>query len=347
MSANTKTVVRFDHFVHPAFQARLAGEPDIDYLELSQNDEGASWAAFERAHVYQISAAKDELGKQWWASGPLLEKSPQLLCVSSSGAGYDTSDVAACTAAGVLVVNQSGGNAQSVAEHTLGLMLDVSKRISENDRLLRTSRGYSREALMGREISGRTLGIVGLGEVGKRVSKLANAFDMTVVATDPNVDTDTMASYGAKKVELAEVLAQSDFVSLHCPRIPTTMNMIDAAAFDAMKPGAIFITTARGGIHDEAALTKAVQSGHLAGAGIDVWDIEPPPIDHPLVKMENVVSTFHTAGVTSEARERMAEYASDQIVDVLSGKRPRRLINPEAWPAYVKRFEAIMGRTPG
>lgn len=345
-TANTKTVVRFDHFVHPAFQKRLAGEPDIEYLELSQADAPASWDAMARAHVYQISAAKDELDQQWFAAKALLERAPKLLCVSSSGAGYDTSDVDACTAAGVLVVNQSGGNAQSVAEHTLGLMLDVSKRISENDRLLRTKRGYTREALMGREISGRTLGLVGIGEVGRRVSKLAVAFGMTVLASDPHVDADTMAGYGARKVELDELIAQSDFVSLHCPRIPTTMNLINAAAFEAMKPGAIFVSTARGGIHDEAALTKGIESGHLAGAGVDVWDIEPPPMDHPLVQRDNVVSTFHTAGVTSEARQRMAEYASDQIVEVLAGKRPPRLINTEVWPAYVKRFEAIMGHIP-
>lgn len=346
MAGNTKTVVRFDHFVHPAFKARLDQEPDIEYLELSQGDESAAWAAMARANVYQISSAKDELAKQWFAAPQLLDRASNLLCVSSTGAGYDTTDVEACTRAGILVVNQSGGNAQSVAEHTLGLMLDLSKRISENDRLLRASRGYTRESLMGREIYGRTLGIVGAGEIGSRVSKLANAFGMTVIATDPNVDASRMATYGARKVELAEVLSSADFISIHCPRIPTTMNLIDAAAFQSMKPGAIFITTARGGIHDEAALTKAVQSGHLAGAGIDVWDIEPPPIDHPLVKMENVVSTFHTAGVTSEARQRMAEFASDQVVEVLSGKRPPRIINPEVWPAYVKRFEAIMGRTP-
>jgi len=348
MPSNTKTVVRFDHFINPAFQQRLAKENDIEYLELRQDDDAAGYGAFEKAHVYQISAAKDELDKKWWATEPLLERAPNLLAVSSGGAGYDTSDAEACTKAGILLVNQAGGNAQSVAEHTLGLMLDLSKRISENDRLLRSSRrDFPRESLMGREISGRTLGVVGIGEVGSRVAKLAKAFGMTVLAVDPNVDADAVASHGAKKVSLDELLTHSDFVSIHCPRIPTTTRMIDAAAFKAMKQGVIFITTARGGIHDEAALTAAMDRGHVAGAGLDVWDIEPPPHDSPLLDRDNVVSTYHTAGVTSEARQRVAQYASEQIVSILRGERPSRIINPEAWPAYAKRFERIMGKAPG
>ncbi len=347
MSANTKTVVRFDNFINPAFPARLAAEPDIEYIELDRNDEAAGFEAMARAHVYHIQAAKDEVLNHWRADAPLLVRAPNLLAVSSSGAGYDTCDAAACTEAGVLLVNQAGGNAQSVAEHTLALMLDLSKRISENDRLLRSDkRDYPRESLMGREISGRTIGVVGIGQVGSRVAKLATAFGMDVLATDPNVDADTVSGHGARKVELNELLSQSDFVSIHCPRIPTTVNMIDEAAFKAMKPGAIFITTARGGIHDEKALSAAMDSGHIGGAGLDVWDVEPPPIDHPLLARTNVVSTYHTAGVTSEARQRVAQYASDQIVDLLSGKRPPRIVNPEAWPAYVKRFEKIMGKPP-
>lgn len=350
MSANTKTVVRFDHFINPAFQERLAQEADIEYIELQRDSDNDATAldAFERAHVYQISAAKDELDTHWWATASLLERAPNLLAVSSSGAGYDTCNVDACTKAGVLIVNQAGGNAQSVAEHTLGLMLNLSKRVGETDRLLRSDkRDYRREHLMGREISGRTLGLVGIGEVGRRVAGLANAFGMNVIATDPNIDADNIAARGAKKVTFEELLAEADFVSIHCPRIPTTTNMINEAAFKAMKPGVIFITTARGGIHDEQALTAAMESGHVAGAGLDVWDIEPPPTDHPLLARDNVVSTYHTAGVTSEARVRVAQYASDQIVHLLAGKRPPRIVNPEAWPAYVERFERILGRKPG
>lgn len=346
MSATVNTVVRFNHWIHPDMISLYERVPGIDLLILEQSDDDRAWTAFATARGYQISAARDEVAPRWQARAELLERAPQLLCVSSSGAGYDTFDVAACTAAGVLVVNQAGGNAQSVAEHTIAVMLDVSRRISESDRLLRSHRGYAREDLMGREISGRTLSLIGLGHVGRRVAPLAAAFGMTVLATDPYVDDATIAAHGASKVTFDELLARSDFVSVHCPRNPETLGLIDADAFARMRPGAIFITTARGGIHDEAALAAALDSGHLAGAGLDVWDVEPPPLDHPLLPRDNIVSTYHTAGATHEARSRMARYASEQMFAVLGGARPPRLVNPEVWPAYTKRFQRIMGRPP-
>src|SRR4029453_857651 len=127
---------------------------------------------------------------------------------------------------------------------------------------------------------------------------------------------------------------RSDFVTLHCPRDKDTMKLMDARAFAKMKEGAIFITTARGGIHDEAALLEALQSGHLRGAGLDVWEKEPRPLDHPLLNLTNGCATYHTAGVTREARLNMALYAAEQIVGILKGGRPPRLINPEAWATY-------------
>ena len=193
MSGAGKTVIRFNHWIHPDMIARFEREPDVELVTFEQDQVEPAWSAMATAHAYQISAAKDELAPQWQANAALLERAPRLLCVSSGGAGYDTVDVAACTAAGVLVVNQAGGNAQSVAEHTFGLLLDLTKRVSETDRLLRTSRGYTREELMGREISGLTLGIVGIGHVGRRVCALAQAFGMSVLANDPYVDADEIA----------------------------------------------------------------------------------------------------------------------------------------------------------
>lgn len=346
MPVNQKTVVRFKSWVHPDMIARYEREPDIDLVTADQENEAEAWEIMGKAQAYQIASSRDELAVQFHAHEEFLKRTPQLLCISTGGAGFDTVDVPACTAAGVLVVNQAGGNARSVAEHTLGMMLDVSKRITETDHKLRTERGYPREDLMGFEISGKTIGIVGIGHVGRRVAALARAFDMTVLATDPYVDADTIAAHGARKVELDELLANSDFVSLHCPRDPSTLNMMDGGAFARMKQGAIFITTCRGGIHDEAALNEALRSGHLRGAGLDVWAVEPPPLDHPLLQLPNVVATYHTAGVTHEARAQMAQFASDQAIAVLRGKRPPRLVNPDVWPAYAKRFEQIMGFAP-
>jgi len=344
MTGMRRRVVRLDLNLDPAFAQRLAREADIDLTVCERaGPEEATWAAFGAAHVYHVSAAKDELPRQWFVSAELLARCPELLCVSSSGAGYDTVDVAACTKAGVAVVNQAGGNAASVAEHTLGLMLGVSRRIAECDRRLRRERGFSRESVMGREIGGKAIGLVGLGHIGTRVAHLAHAFGMTVLASDPYLTEEEIGRRGAQSAPLDEVLARSDFVSVHCPRSKETLGMFDARAFGRMKPGAVFINTARGGIHDEPALLEALQSGHLGGAGLDVWEPEPPPLEHGLLKLENVVATFHTAGVTHEARRNIAAIAAEQIAGFLKGGRPPRLVNPAAWPACAARFEAVFG----
>ncbi|NBU42866.1 MAG: 3-phosphoglycerate dehydrogenase [Betaproteobacteria bacterium] len=339
-----KRVVRSDLWVDGVFEERLSREPDIEVVKFSiRGPAQFARSALSAAHVYHISAAKDELPREWFASAELLSMCPNLLCVSAGGAGYDTVDVAACTAAGVAVVNQSGGNAVSVAEHTLGLMLGVSRRMLEGDRRMRREVGYAREDVMGHELAGKTVGLVGIGNIGSRVAVLARAFGMQVVAVDPMLTPAEIERRGARPVSWDHLLAQSDVVSLHCPRDASTLKMMNAKTFAAMKPGAIFISTARGGIHDEAALVQALQSGHLAGAGLDVWDQEPPPLDHPLLAMDNVYATFHVAGVTHEARRNVAAIAAEQIVTVLAGQRPPRLINPEVWPTFEQRWAGMLG----
>ena len=345
MSAKRKKVVRFDLPINPAFDERLGHEPDIDLTVCRRADpEEAGWAALEQAHIYHTSSAKDELPRRWFVSAELLARCPELLCVSSAGAGYDTVDVAACTKAGVALVNQAGGNANSVAELTFGLIISLSRRVIEVDRRLRNERGFKREDVMGHEIGGKVLGIIGIGHVGTRVAALAHAFGMSVLATDPYLTEEEIARRGAVSVSLEDLLARSDVVSLHCPRAPDTIGMIDASAYQRMKQGALFITTARGGIHDEAALSAALASGHIGGAGLDVWDKEPPPLDHPLLRLNGVIAGYHTAGVTYEARRNMAAIAAEQIAGMLKGGRPPRLINPEVWPAYAARFEATFGK---
>ena len=346
MAANPKIVVRFDFPYDPVMEARFAREADIELVTCARAAaEAKTRAALADAHIYLISSAKDELPRQWFATADLIARCPKLLCVSASGAGYDTVDVDACTKAGIIVVNQAGQNAGAVAEHTLGLMLSLSKRIGECDRRMRREIGFAREEVMGRDISGRVLGVVGIGHIGTRVTGLAKAFGMEVLAYDPYVAADEIARRGARPVSFADLLAQSDFISIHCPRNAETIGMIGADAFARMKPGASLVTTARGGIVDEAALYAALASGRLAGAGVDVWDREPPPLDHPLLALDNVVATYHTAGVTVEARRNMAAQAAEQIVGVLQGGRPLRLVNPQAWDAYRARFGIIMGRT--
>lgn len=347
MPATRKSVVRTDLWLDSSFEEHLSRQPDIDLsvcaIKASAAEAGALLA---NAHAFHVSPAKDELPPHLFITPTMLQGCPKLLVVSSAGAGFDTIDVDACTAAGVAVVNQAGGNAVSVAEMALGLMLDVSRRISECDRRLRRERGFPREDVMGRELNGKTLGVVGIGHTGSRVAALGRAFGMTVLAVDPYLGRDEIARRGAEAVTQDQLLSRADFVSLHCPRDASTMGMINAAAFARMKPGAIFISTARGGIHDEAALAAALASGHLAGAGLDVWHPEPPNLDNPLLAMDNVVATFHTAGVTHEARRNVASMGATQIIGALNGERPPRLINPQVWPEYAGRFARIFGMLP-
>jgi D-3-phosphoglycerate dehydrogenase len=300
--------------------------------------------AMTTMHAYHVSSAKDDLPDAWRVNQALLGGSPQLLAVSTYGAGYDTVDVLACTRAGVAVFNQAGSNARAVAEHTLGMMLGLAKRLTEADRRLRRGEHFTRAEGMGLELHGRTLGLVGMGYIGTLVAQLARAFGMTVIAHDPFLSAQTIQERGAQAVTLPALLAQSDVVSVHCPRDEQTLGMFNATTFASMKPGALFVTTARGGIHDEAALYEALLSGHLRGAGLDVWVVEPPAASHPLLSLDQVIATHHTAGVSQDARLQMATMAATQLAQIAHGKPPSRLINPEVWPVFAKRFEQVMGR---
>jgi D-3-phosphoglycerate dehydrogenase / 2-oxoglutarate reductase len=348
MSVNNKRVFYVKYLAHPIYADILKARADVrlDRLENESPDE-VSAPILSTAHVYQIGAARDELARHFHVDADLLRRAPNLLLVSSNGAGFDPVDVEACTAAGVVVVNQSGGNANSVAEHALGMLLTLSKRIIEADRALRREANVNRNALMGTEAQGKTIGIVGLGNVGRRIAELCRGLlHMNVVAYDPYLSATEMAARGGEKVELDDLLRRSDYVSISCPLTKDNRGMIGARQFALMQSHAYFITTARGFIHDEAALAEALRNKQIAGAGLDVWAKEPPPPDHPLLQFDNVLASPHTAGVTKEARENMGRIAAQQVLDALDGKRPPRIINPEVWPAYVKRFERAFGFAP-
>lgn len=255
--------------------------------------------------------------------------------------------MAACTAAGIIVCNQSGSNKEAVAEHALGLILALSKKFMPADRAMRRSANTDRFAMTGNDVLGKTLGIVGIGQIGTRVAELCRGLlRMEVLACDPHLDEATIAARGARKVELDELLARADFVSVHCPRDTTTLGMFGDAQFARMKPTAYFVQTARGGIHDEAALARALADGRIAGAGIDVFLQEPPSPDHPLLGFDNVIATPHNAGITQEALRGMAQAAAEQWIAIFAGEVPPRLVNPEVWPLYSARFKACFGFAP-
>lgn len=327
--------------IDPVFDRTIeqSGEFSLQRVDRSRSL-GELRADLAASHAIQIDSARSDVPDHLRAAKPLLSQCPHLLVVSASGAGFDTVDVAACTDAGVIVVNQSGGNRESVAEHTLGLMLALTKRIGETDHALRAGGIVNRNTYMGHELFGRTIGIVGIGRCGSRTAELCRGlFSMNVLAFDPYLDAGAIAAHGARKVELSELLRESDFVSLHCPLDAQTAGMIGAAQFAQMKKSAFFVSTARGGIHDEAALHAALVSGHIAGAGLDVWVEEPPPASHPLLSLPNVIASPHTAGVTHEARHRLARMAAEQLIAIFRGEKPERLINPQALPRFRERFE--------
>jgi D-3-phosphoglycerate dehydrogenase len=349
MAVNSKRVFYVKYLPNEIYVDILRARPDVrlDRLE-NETAEEIFAPILASAHAYQIGAARDELARHFHADRDLLRRAPNLLVVSSNGAGYDPVDVEACTKAGVLVVNQSGGNAHSVAEHALGMLLTLSKRIIEADRALRRDPNVNRNALMGPEAQGKTIGIVGLGHVGRRIAQLCSGlFAMKVLAYDPYLSAEEIAARGAEKVELDELLRRSDYVSINCPLTKESRGMIGARQFALMRKHAFFITTARGFIHDEAALLEALREKRIAGAGLDVWSKEPPAADHPLLQFDNVLASPHTAGVTTEARINMGRIAAEQLLAALDGKRPPRIINPEVWPDYAKRFERTFGFVPG
>jgi D-3-phosphoglycerate dehydrogenase len=348
MSVNNKRIFYVKYLAHPIYADIMKERPDVRFDRLENETTEAVYAPIlADAHAYQIGAARDEIAPHFHAHAELLKRAPNLLVVSSNGAGFDPVDVEACTRAGVLVLNQSGGNAQSVAEHALGMLLTLSKRIIEADRALRRDRDVNRNALMGTEVQGRTIGIVGIGNVGRRIAELCKGLlGMKVLAYDPYLSAAEIAGRGGEKVELDELLRRSDYVSINCPLTKESRNMISTREFALMKPHAFFITTARGFIHDEAALLEALREKRIAGAGLDVWSKEPPPPEHPLLQLDNVLASPHTAGVTHEARENMGRIAAQQLLDTLDGKRPPRIINPEVWPHYSERFARTFGVKP-
>ncbi|MFI5507598.1 hydroxyacid dehydrogenase [Mycobacterium sp. NPDC051804] len=322
---------------------------DIVKLDLAASSE-QGWGALESAHGYQVATRTDvasvDNGVQWLADRDLVQRCRQLLAVCSAGAGYDVIDVEACTQAGIAVCNNSGPGAEAVAEHALGFMLDLAKKITVADRALRDGPLVDRLALQGTQLLGKTLGVVGLGAIGSRLVELCTPFGMEVIVFDPYVNDATADDRGVRLVQLDELIERSDFIQVTCPLTRETHGLIGRPQFAAMKPTAFFITTARGPVHDERALLDALVSGGIAGAGLDVFHEEPPRPDNPLLHLDNVVATPHTAGITIEAARDLAVATATQWQTIFAGAMPPRLLNPDVWPRYCERFHDILGFRP-
>lgn len=340
MSQNLRRMVYFDLWMHEDGRSMIEQASGIEMTRLERASPADDvWPKLAGVHGYQIGSSRQELPPHLHGADEFLARCPDLLVISADGAGVDTIDIDACTAAGVIVVNQAGGNREGVAEHALAMMLSLAKRIGETNQALRRDRNWHRNDYLGNDILEKTVGIVGLGHVGSRLASICRAaFDMRVLAYDPYLTEADCAARGAEKTSLEILLQSSDFVQICCPYTAETMGMVGEQALAMMQPHAYLISTARGGIHNEAALARALGDGQIRGAGLDVWDQEPPPLDHPLLGFDNVIASPHTAGVTEESRRNISLICAEQWLAIWRGERPERLLNPEAWSRYQARY---------
>jgi phosphoglycerate dehydrogenase-like enzyme len=257
---------------------------------------------------------------------PVLDAAKNLRLIVISGTGTEDVDVAEATARGILVANVVGPSNRAVAEHCLALMFAVARSVPAQDRSIRRGEW---QAAQGIELGGKILGIVGVSGISSELAPLARALGMTVISWSRNNDSARAAAIGSQAVALDHLLATADVISLHVRLNDSTRHMIGADAFARMKPGAILINTARGGVVDEAALVGALQSGKLTGAGLDVFAREPLPDNHPFLSMDNVVMTPVSAWSTADASARMINQSIDNVVRFLAGT-PINIVNPGA-----------------
>src|SRR5262245_23221131 len=247
----------------------------------------------------------------------LLENPGKLRAIVRAGVGVDNIDVAAATRKGIVVMNTPGGNTVSTAEHTITLLLALARHIPAADHSLHAKK-WERTKFVGTQLAGKTLGIVRLGRVGREVARRAAGLDMKVIGFDPYLAPDRAAQLGIEAAsDLSSLLPRVDFLTVHTPLTAETTALIGAKELALMRKGARVLNCARGGIIDEGALAEALKSGHLAGAALDVFVEEPPPSDHPLLQMPNVVVTPHLGASTTEAQESVALEAAQLLIDFL------------------------------
>jgi D-3-phosphoglycerate dehydrogenase len=299
---------------------RLAQEHVVDVrLNLTRDDLLAALPDYDALIVrsqVQVDAAA-------------LAAGSRLKVVGRAGVGVDNIDVAAATGAGIAVVNAPTANTLAAAEHTMALILALARRVAAADASVR--RGEWRRAdFMGTELGGKTLGIVGLGRVGLAVADRAQAFAMNLLGSDPLVSAEAAATYGVRLVEVDELLAESDVVTLHVPLVAATRGLLDAARLARMKRGALLVNVARGGVVDEAALANTLVSGQLGGAAIDVFEHEPIVADSPLLSAPNTVLTPHLGASTADAQARASLEVVDGVLDVLAGRMATYQVNRPA-----------------
>lgn len=276
-------------------------------------------------------------GEPWNADA--CRRLPRLKVVARAGIGYDNVDPAACASAGMAACNAPDGPTVSTAEHSLALLLAVAKRIKPSEHRLRARLGDYWATHGATELEGRTLGLIGGGRIGSRVARYGAALGMTVLVFDPYVDASAVEGWAAL-VDLDELWRASDVISLHAPATSTTRHIVNPASIAAMRSGVIIVNCARGSLIDHDALLAGVESGHIAGAGLDVTEPEPLPSGHPLLGRDDVIVTPHVASSTSAGAVRLISQALEQAAEWLRGGTPEHLLDPAAAdPAVDRRRE--------
>ncbi|MEK6710362.1 MAG: phosphoglycerate dehydrogenase [Nitrospinota bacterium] len=268
----------------------------------------------------------------------VLGAGERLKVVARAGIGVDNVDLGAASRLGILVVNAPDGNVITTAEHTIALMFSLARKVPAAVASVKAGK-WERNKFVGSELCSKTLGVIGLGRIGSNVAQIARGLGMDVLAYDPYISADAAASRGVKLAALDEVLAQSDYITLHVPKTPETESLIGAPEIAKMKRGVCVINCARGGLVDEAALAAALDSGQVAGAALDVYPKEPPERDHPLIGRENVVCTPHLGASTAEAQENVAISAAEQVVAYLAQGVVKYAVNlPALGPDVLERI---------
>lgn len=329
MAAPTRPLVVLAGPIHPDGQALLAQEAEVVVAD-------------DLAEAAVIAVARDAQGILFRSkpvcSAALMAACPRLRVVGRHGAGLDIVDIPAATRLGVAVVHAPGANAQAVAEHALMLMLMCAKRAAQVDRWTRDGDWRARDDGRNEELGGKTLGIVGVGNIGRRVARFAGALGMRVLAYDKYVPDEEVRRRSAEPMpSLDALLPQVDVLTCHTPLTEETRAMIGPRTLGLLKRGAILINTSRGPVHDERALFEALATGQLAAAGLDVFEDEPSPVDNPIFGLPTVVVSPHVAGVTVQARRAISLTVAGEMLRVLRGERPEVLVNPDVWPRLGQR----------
>ncbi len=259
-------------------------------------------------------------------SRDMIEKLPNLKIIAVHGTGVDQVDIEACNKHNVTVTNTPGANSNAVAELTIGLMISLIRKIPEINEKVRNKNMWDKARVNGMELNGKQLGIIGFGQIGKKVANIANTFGMDVYSYDPNVNEREMSKITTKKVNLDFLITKSDIISLHIPLTEATHHIIDKKKLEVMKAGSFIINTARGALIDEIALSVQLEKGNISGAALDILENEPPDPKSPILKSPNVIITPHIGGSTFECLEKVASIASKSIADFFNGKVPKNII---------------------